>query len=44
MSKCASLTIGTVASHNSRIPTSMDNSVLCVRGDDNGHMSLVLTG
>ena len=44
MSKCASLTTGTMASHNSEILAYVGNSVLCVRTDENGNMSSVLTG
>ena len=43
MSKCASLTVGIVASHNSEILTSLGNFILCVQADDNGNMSSVLT-
>ena len=44
MSKCALLMTETVASHNSKTPASMVSFALCVWADNNGNMSLVLTG
>ena len=44
VSKCALLTTRTVASHKSEILASVGNYVLCVRANDNGNMSSVLTG
>ena len=44
MSKCTSLAIEIVASHNSEPPASVGNSVSGAQADDNGNMSLVLVG
>ena len=38
------LMIGTVMSHNSGIPASVDNSVSCAQVDGNGSMSSALSG
>ena len=38
------LMIGTVMSHNSEIPASLDNLVSCAQADDNGSMSSAQSG
>ena len=44
VSKFTSLTVGIMAPHNSEILAFVGNFVLCVRADDNGNMSSILTG
>ena len=44
VSECASMTIGTVVSHNSRTSALMVNPFSCAQANDNGNMSSVLTG
>ena len=44
MSECASLTTGTVVSHNSGTFASMGNPVSYAEADGNGNMSSLLTG
>ena len=43
VSECASLTIGTVVSHNSGTSASMGNRFSCAQAYGNENMSLVLT-
>ena len=38
------LMIGTVMSHNSEIPASVENLVSCAQADDNGSMSFAPSG
>ena len=44
VSRCVSLTIGTVASQNSGTSTSVGNPVSCAQATDNGNMSSILIG
>ena len=42
--ECASLTIGTVVSHNSGTSTFVGSPVSCAQADGNGNMSSILSG
>ena len=44
MSAHVPLMIGTVMSHNSEIPASVDNLISCAEADGNGSMSSTLSG